>query len=81
MTLVFAIMHLYKKKIFFASVHSFFTLFKNLVLINQRNGLRYQCVLALCAFLTGVILKGLILRKFLCSMFVYVLFYVNFCQH
>ena len=36
----------------------------NLVLINQRNGPRYQRVLALCAFLTGVTLKGLILRKF-----------------
>ena len=28
------------------------------------NGPRYQRVLALCAFLTGVIPKGLILRKF-----------------
>ena len=36
---------------------------KNLVLINQRNGPRYQHVLALCAFLTGVIPKGLILKK------------------
>ena len=34
-----------------------------LVLINWRNGRRYQHVLALCAFLTGVILKGLTLRK------------------
>ena len=36
---------------------------KNLVLINRRNGPRYQRVLALCAFLTGAILKGLILQK------------------
>ena len=45
-------------------VHSSFVLFKNLVLINRWNGPRYQRVLALCAFLTGVIPKGLILRKF-----------------
>ena len=35
---------------FIASVHSFFILFKNLVLINRWNGPRYQRVLALCAF-------------------------------
>ena len=29
----------------------------------RRNGRRYQHVLALCALLTGVILKGLTLRK------------------
>ena len=63
MTLVFAVMHLYNiLEIFIASVHSFFyTFFKNLVLINRRNGPRYQRVLALCAFSTGVIPKGLIL--------------------
>ncbi len=65
MALVFAVMHLYNiLEFFIASVHSFFILFKNLVLINQRNGPRYQHVLVLCAFLTGVIPKGLILRKF-----------------
>ena len=41
----------------------FLYFFKNLVLINRRNGPRYQRVLALCAFSTGVIPKGLILRK------------------
>ena len=64
---VFAVMHLYNsKKMFIASVHSFFlyTFFKNLVLINQRNGPLYQHVLVVCAFSTGVIPKGLILRKF-----------------
>ena len=62
MTLVFAVMHLYNILDFFfiASVHSFFILFKNLVSINRRNGPRYQRVLALCAFLTGGIPKGLI---------------------
>ena len=65
MTLVFAAMHLYNILAFLiASVHSFFILFLNLVLINRRNGPRYQRVLALCAFSTGVIPKGLILRKF-----------------
>ena len=66
MTLVFAVMHLYNNLEFvIASVHSFFIYyFKNLVLINRRNGPRCHRVLALCAFSTGVIAKGLILRKF-----------------
>ena len=42
----------------------FLYFFQNLVLINRRNGPRYQRVLALCAFSTGVIPKGLILRRF-----------------
>ena len=80
MTLVFAVLHFYNILEFcIASVHSFFILFKNLVSINRRNGPRYQRVLALCAFSTGVIPKGLILQKF-CLMFVYVLFYVNLCH-
>ena len=48
-----------------------------MVLINRQNGPRYQRVLALCAFLTEVVPKGLILRKFcvrcLC------MFYVSLC--
>ena len=72
MTLVFAIMHLYNiLEFFIASVHSFFILFLNLVAINRRNGPRYQRVLALCVFSTGVIPKGLILRN-VCVCFVYV---------
>ena len=51
-------------KVFIASVYSSFILFfLNLVLINRRNGPRYQRVLALRAFLTGAIPKGLVLRK------------------
>ena len=52
MTLVFAVMHLYNIfEFFIASVHSFLIVFYfNLVLINQRNGPRYQRVLATCAF-------------------------------
>ena len=45
-----------------------------MVVINRPNGSRYQRVLALCAFLTGVIPKGLILRKFVfdvCVRFVF----------
>ena len=58
---------------FIASVNSFFyTFFQNLVLIDWRNGPRYQRVLALCAFLSGAILKWLILREKICLMFVYV---------
>ena len=66
MALEFAVMHLYHIfKVFIASAHSFFfTLLLNLVLINRRNGPRYQRVLGLCAYLTGVIPMGLILRKF-----------------
>ena len=68
MTLVFAVMHLYNILDFFYCfcpfLFFFFILFKNLVSINRRNGPRYQRVPALCAFSTGVIPKGLILRKF-----------------
>ena len=61
MALVLAVMHLYNiLEFFIAFVHSFFL---NLVLINRRNGPRYQRVLALCAILTGVVPKGLILQK------------------
>ena len=68
MALVFAGMHLSKKK-FIASAHSFYLiLFKKLVLMNQRNGPKPQCVLALCAFLTGAIPQKN------CLMFVYVCF-------
>ena len=72
MTLVFAVMHLYHiLEFFIASVHSFFLyFFLNLVLINRRNGPRYQRVLALCAFSTGVIPKGLILRNFVSDVYV-----------
>ena len=53
MTLVFAVMHLYNILEFFLlllSIPFFILFFLNLVLINRRNGPRYQRVLALCAF-------------------------------
>ena len=81
MTLVFAVMHLYNiLEFFIASVHSLFILLKNLVLINRRNGPRYQRVLALCAFFNRGDTEGTKSSKISCSMFVYVLFYVNLCQ-
>ena len=65
MALVFAVMHLYIFFLLLLSIPLFLYLKKsgNLVLINRRNGPRYQRVLALCAFSTGVIPKGLFLRK------------------
>ena len=69
MTLVFAVMHF------------FYIPFENLVLINQRNGPRYQSVLALCAFFFNRDdTERTNSSKILCSMFEYVLFYVNLCQ-
>ena len=85
MALVFAVIHLYNVfLICTASVHSFFFFdtffFFNLVLINRRNDPQYQRVLALCAFLTGAILKEQFFFVCVCLKFVYVLFYVNLCR-
>ena len=79
MALLFAVMHLYKSVLLLFIPFFILFFFFNLVLINPRNGRRYQRVLSLCTFLTGVIPKGLILRQF-CLMFVYVLLYGNLCQ-
>ena len=78
-TLVFAVMHLYNINFFLLllSIPFFNILFKNLVLINRRIGPRYQRVLALCAFFNRGDTEGTNSSKILCSMFVYVLFYVN----
>ena len=83
MALIFAVKHIYFKKII-ASVHYFFSyiLFLNLVLINRRNGPRYQRVLALCAFFfNSSNTEGTNCSKSLCLTFVYVLLYVNLCQN
>ena len=62
-----AVMHSYNiLEFFIASVHSFFYTFLNLVLINQRNGPRYQRVLALCAFLNRGDTEGTNALKILC---------------
>ena len=66
MTLVFAIMHLYnalKKNFLLFLPIPFLYFFFNLESEIRQNGRRHQYVLALCALLTGVILKGLGLRK------------------
>ena len=47
----------------------FFILVKNLVLINRRNGPRYQRVQALCAFFNRGGTKGTNSSKILCLMF------------
>ena len=81
MTLVFAVMHLYNVLEFFiASVHSFFLyFFLSLVLINRRNGPRYQRVLALCAFFNRGDTEGTNSSKILCLMFVHFWFYLGLC--
>ena len=81
MTLVFAVMHLYNTLDFFiASVHSFFILFLNLVLINQRNGPRIPVCPSLMCFFNRGDTEGTNSSKLLCPMFVYVLCYVNLCH-
>ena len=52
-----------------------------MLVISRRNDPRYQCVPALCTFFFNRDdTEGTISSKILCSMFVYVLFYVNLCQ-
>ena len=83
LTLIFAVMRLYNIYIFFKlllSIAFFILKRKNLVMINRRNGPRYQRVLALCAFFNRGDTEGTNSSKILCAMFVYVLFYVNLCQ-
>ena len=79
MALIFAVKHIYFKKII-ASVHYFFSyiLFLNLVLINRRNG-RPACPSLMCFFNRGDT-EGTNSSKILCPTFVYVLFYVNLCH-
>ena len=58
----------------------FILFFLNLVLINRRNGPRYQRVLALCALFNRGNTDGTNSSKNLCLMFVYLLFYMGLCQ-
>ena len=53
-----------KKKEAFLSIFYIFFIYFNRVSVNRWNGRRYQHVLALYALLTGVILKELVLRKY-----------------
>ena len=78
MTPVFAVLHLYNiLEFFIASVHSFFILFLNLVLINRRNGSTIPACPSLMCFFNRGDTEGTNSSKILCPMFVYVLFYVN----
>ena len=62
--LIFAVMQLYFFKFFYCLSIPYLCCLFSLVLMNRRNGPWYQRVLALCAFLTGTILKGLVLQTF-----------------
>ena len=79
MTLVFAVMHLYNILYFFiASVHSFFILFLNLVLIID--GMVHDTSVSWpYVLLNRGDTEGINSSKMLCSMFVYALFHVNLC--
>ena len=80
MTLVFAVMHLYNILDFFiASVHSFFILFlKSGIDKSTEWSTILACPSLMCFFHRGDT-EGTNSSKILCSLFVYVLFYVNLC--
>ena len=83
MTLVFAVMHLYNIIFFIASVHSFF---KNTFLESGIDKSREWYTIPacppslMCFFFNRGDTKGSNSSKILCSMFIYVLFYVNLFQ-
>ena len=79
MTLVFAVMHLYN--FFIASVHSFFSILKKKEGIDKSTEWSTipACPSLRCFFNRGDT-EGTNSSNILCSMFVYVLFYVNLCQ-
>ena len=82
MTLVFAVMHLYTiLEFFIASVHSFFILFfKSGIDKSTEWSTIPACPSLMCFFFNRGDTEGTNSSKILCSMFVYVLFYVNLCQ-
>ena len=83
MALVFAVMHLYNILEFFLLLLSipFFTLFKKKSGIDKSTEWSTipACPSLMCFFNRGDT-KGTNSLKILCPMFVYVLFYVNFCH-
>ena len=81
MTLVFAVMHLYNiSEFFIASVHSFFILFSKSGIDKSTEWSEIPaCPSPMCFFNRGDT-EGTNSSKTLCSMFVYVLFYVILCQ-
>ena len=78
MALIFAVMHLHN--FFIASVHSFFILFKKKYDIDKSTEWSTipACPCLMCFFNRGGT-EGINSSKIVCSTFVYVLFYVNFC--
>ena len=80
MTLVFAVMHLYNiLEFFIAPVHSFLILFlKSGIDKSTEWSTIPVCPSLMCFFNRGGT-QGTNSSKVLCSMFVYVLFYVNLC--
>ena len=80
MALVFAVMHLYKKKII-ASVHSFFLiLFLKSGIDKSMEWSMIPAYSSLMCFFNRGNIEGTNSSKILCPMFVYVLSYVNLCH-
>ena len=75
-------MHLYNIFYFLLllSIPFLYFFFLNPVLTNRRGGPRCQSVLALCAIFSRGDAEGSGSSGVLCSMFVYVSFYVNLCH-
>ena len=81
MTLVFAVMHLCNiLEFFIASVHSFFILKKKSGIDKSTEWSTIPTCPSLICFLNRGDTEGTNSSKILCSMFVYILFYVNLCQ-
>ena len=80
-TLVFAVMHLYNiLEFFIASTHSFFILFLNSGIVKSTEWSTIPACPSLMCFFNKGDTEGAYSLKILCSMFVYVLFYVNLCH-
>ena len=79
MTLVFAVMHLYKKKILL-SILFFYTFLKSGIDGSTEWSTIPACP-SLVLFFNRGDTEGTGSTEVLCSMFVYALFYVHLCQH
>ena len=81
MTLVFTIMHLYNiLEFFIASVHFFFYTFLKSGIDKSTEWSTIPACPSLMCFFNGGDTERTNSSKILCSMFVYVLFYVNLCH-
>ena len=79
MALVFAVMHLYTIFFFIASVHSFLILFLKSGIDKWTEWSTIPACPSLMCFFNRGDTEATNSLKILCSMFVYVLFYVNLC--